>query len=158
MTDGKTLRVRRYDPADLDALIALFLRAIREVAAKDYQPAQIEAWARADRDLWATRRLDRPTWVATIGGEVAGFSDLEADGHLDMMFVHPEHQGAGVASALLAEVEAAARGQGLGRIFTEASITARPFFEVRGFRVIAGQEVERGGQRLANFRMEKSLR
>jgi len=56
-----------------------------------------------------------------------GFTDLEPDGHLDMMFVHPAHQGAGVATALFNTVEAAARAQNLSRIFTEASITARSF-------------------------------
>ncbi len=87
----------------------------------------------------------------------AGFSDLEADGHLDMMFVDPRFQGRGVATALLERVEAEARSLSLSRIFTEASITARPFFERRGFRLIAPQTVELRGQRLVNFRMEKGL-
>jgi putative acetyltransferase len=54
-------------------------------------------------------------------------------------------------------VEAAARNQELPRIFTEASLTARPFFERRGFVVVAAQQVEKRGQTLANFRMEKTL-
>ncbi len=103
------------------------------------------------------RRLSRPTWVAVVGEKPVGFTDLEPDGHLDMMFVHPAHQGVGIATALLERVETAARGQGLARIFTEASITARPFFERRGFRLLAAQIVRVRGQALANFRMEKLL-
>jgi putative acetyltransferase len=152
-----TLSIRPYRPDDLDAVIGIFLGAIREIAAKDYDRAQIEAWAQADRDTWAMRRLSRPTWVAVVGGKPVGFTDLEPDGHLDMMFVHPAHQGVGVATALLERVETAARGQGLARIFTEASITARPFFERRGFRLLAAQIVRVRGQALANFRMEKLL-
>jgi putative acetyltransferase len=49
-----------------------------------------------------------------------GFTDLQPDGCLDMMYVHPAHQGVGVATALLNKVEAAAGELGLSRIFTEA--------------------------------------
>lgn len=149
--------IRRYRPADLDAVIVVFQRAVREVAAKDYDAAQIAAWSTVDRERWRARRLSRPTWVAIRGGMVAGFADLEPDGHLDMMFVHPEHQGAGVASRLLATVEAAAREAGLGCLFTEASRTARPFFARRGFQVLAEQQVALRGTVLANFQMQKSL-
>lgn len=157
MSVGREIAIRAYRSTDLDAVIEIFLSAIRVVAAKDYTPAQIEAWAQVDRALWETRRASRPTWVAIIGGERVGFSDLEPDGHVDMMFVHPAHQGEGVASALLATVETAARAQGLAAIFTHASITARPFFARHGFRVVVEQSVERRGQRLTNFRMEKAL-
>jgi putative acetyltransferase len=151
------MRIRDYQPPDLDAVIAVFIGAIREIAARDYTPAQIDAWAQVDRDAWAARRLSRPTWVAIMRETVVGFTDLEPDGHLDMMFVHAAHQRAGIATALLATVEAAACTQGLRRIFTEASITARPFFERRGFSVIARQSVEKRGQHFTNFRMEKVL-
>lgn len=152
------LSVRDYRADDCDATIAIFLAAIREVASRDYTPDEIEAWAQVeDRDTWATRRASRPSWVVECEGVTIGFSDLEQDGHLDMMFVHPAYQGIGVASLLLGKVEDEARRQGLGRIFTEASLTARPFFEHRGFKVIARQSVEKRGQRLTNFRMEKYL-
>jgi len=74
-----------------------------------------------------------------------------------MMFVRPAHQGAGVATHLLATVEATARARQIDRLFTEASITARPFFEKRDFRVLASQRVEKRGQFLVNFRMKKIL-
>lgn len=40
-------------------------------------------------------------------------------------------------------------------ITTHASITARPFFEARAYRVIREQRVERHGVRMTNFVMEK---
>jgi putative acetyltransferase len=151
------LTIRPYRPADLDGLIEIFLCAVRRTASGDYSREQVDAWAQADRGQWAARRLGRPTWVALAGRSLAGFADLEASGHLDMMYVHPAHQNRGVASALLECAEAAARAQGLARIFTEASITARPFFERRGFRTVAANIVEVGGVKMANFRMEKLL-
>ena len=64
------MEIRPYRAADLDAVIAIFLAAIRETAINDYTLAQVEAWAQADREAWATRRLSRPTWVACIGPAV----------------------------------------------------------------------------------------
>ncbi|ANM10792.1 MULTISPECIES: GNAT family N-acetyltransferase [unclassified Rhizobium] len=148
--------IRPYAPSDADATIEIFLRAIQEVSSKDYSPAQIEAWAKVeDRSLWAERRISRPAWIAEIDGATVGFSDLTGDGCLDMMFVHPEFQGLGIASRLLGRVEEQALKLGFKRIYTEASRTARPFFEGKGFRVITRQTVEKRGQSLENFLMEK---
>ncbi|MDL2399356.1 GNAT family N-acetyltransferase [Rhizobium mayense] len=153
------LTVRAYVPADADLTIEIFLRAIREVASKDYNQAQVDAWAKVeDREAWAKRRSSRPAWIVQSGIVPIGFADLVPDGLLDMMFVHPDYKGMGAASLLLKAIETEARKQGLGRIFTEASLTARPFFERRGFRVLASQRVEKRGQMLENFRMEKFLR
>src|SRR3546814_16841474 len=106
------------------------------------------AWApdEIDRAAWAARRANRPTWVAELDGVPVGFVDLEPDGHIDMLFVDADHQRRGIASVLLGQVEETAHDQGLTRLHTEASITARPFFERRGFRVIAPQTVVLRGQ------------
>jgi len=42
-----------------------------------------------------------------------------------------------------------------GAIVTHASITARPFFEKRCYKVVLEQQVERRGVLLTNFVMEK---
>ncbi|WP_267549610.1 GNAT family N-acetyltransferase [Rhizobium rhizogenes] len=150
--------IKAYEPNDVRVTIDIFLRAIRETASKDYSPEQIAAWAKVDdAEVWAQYRASRPTWLAMNGPMPVGFTDLKPDGCLDMMFVDPDHQGKGIASLLLATVEKAARDQGLQRIFTEASLTARPFFERKGFVVLAAQQVQKRGQTLANFRMEKML-
>jgi putative acetyltransferase len=151
-----SILIRPYTPGDSDATIEIFLRAIREVSSRDYSPAQINAWAQVeDPAKWAERRISRPAWIADIDGKPVGFSDLVADGCLDMMFVHPEFQRLGVASRLLARVEQEALASGMERIYTHASLTARPFFERKGFVVVTRQTVEKRGQKLDNFVMEK---
>ncbi|KQR74313.1 acetyltransferase [Burkholderia sp. Leaf177] len=149
--------IRPYEASDLDAVIDVFLRAVRELASRDYDAAQIDAWAQVDRDLWARRRLDRPTWIAVVDREIAGFSDLERDGHIDMLFVHPRYRRMGVANALLDQVEHEALVQNLALIDTDASITARPFFEACGFELVRRQTVKVRGAQLVNFKMKKRL-
>lgn len=95
--------------------------------------------------------------MAEIDGIVVGFADLDPDGHLDCMYVHSDHQGIGVASALLLQVEESAAEQGLTRLYSDVSISARRFFERRGFRVVTAQTVVVRGQEFINYRVEKTF-
>ena len=65
--------------------------------------------------------------------------------------------GHGIGRLLYRTVEDEARTRGLGSIFTEASVTARTFFEHQGFGVVREQTVWRAGVSLKNFVMEKLL-
>jgi len=116
------------------------------------------AWAPDEIDIagwegYATRRA----FIAEDEKGTAGFADLEDDGHVDMMYVHPRCQGKGVASALLSHLESVARSLGIQELYTEASITARLFFERRGFQLVEQQIVSTRGQNFINFRMKKLL-
>lgn len=80
-----------------------------------------------------------------------GFGDIDNTGYLDHLFVHTNYQRKGVATAICNKLEQAAQG----KIVTHASITAKPFFEKRGYKIIKEQQVERKGIFLINFVMEK---
>jgi putative acetyltransferase len=153
------ITIRPFCPADGACLAALFRASVTGIARRDYTQSQITAWAPEDLDVarFAARCAAKSTWIAECDGRIAGFSDLEADGHVDMLYVHPDFQRRGIARALLAHIESLALTRGLLRLYTEASITARPAFEAQGFRVIAAQTVERRGESLTNYRMEKTL-
>jgi len=155
--------LRRFQPADGPALAALFRASILSIASADYTPEQIRAWADAiDVQRFGERcaahlGMRKDTWVAEIAGHIAGFSDLAPDGHIDMLYVDPEFRGCGVARALLQHIEALARTAGMPRLYTEASITARPAFAALGFAVLSPQTVTVDGQTMTNYRMEKRL-
>lgn len=87
-------------------------------------------------------------------GDIIGFGDMDESGYLDRLYVHKDFQGQGVASAICDELERFAAGI----ITTHASITAKPFFQHRGYRVVRKQEVIRRGVALTNFVMEKTER
>lgn len=106
-----------------------------------------------DSDAVATRH----SFVAEVGGEVAGFSDVSPEGYIDMMFVAPKFQRRGIAGRLLEYAEARAREQGAALLTANVSITARKFFERHGFTVEAEQHLGIGGAQLTNFRMRKTL-
>ena len=154
-----SITIRPYGVADAAALTNLFRSSVREIASRDYTAAQIRAWAPDGIDTvqFGRRCEAKSTWVAELEGRIAGFSDLEPDGHIDMLYVHPNFVRLGVARALLEHIEETAQINGLRRLYTEASLTARPIFEVMGFRMVVPQTVTIRGESMTNYRMEKRL-
>ena len=73
-------------------------------------------------------------------------------GYLDRLYVHKDHQGIGIATALCEKLDASVES---ATVTTHAFITARPFFEDRGYVVKKEQQVERQGILLTNYVMEK---
>lgn len=153
--------IRPYTDGDAEALAAVFERAVRGIGARDYSPAQVEAWIgpepRADR-FRAKMADGRRCWVALDGvGQVTAFVDLEASGHIDLLFADPDVAGRGVAADLLDVVEQAARDGGMTRLYVEASEAARRFLLKRGYAVERRRDLEIRGVAIHNYAMELRL-
>lgn len=155
------MRLRPFQVADTSAVFQLFYETVHSVNLKDYSPAEVEAWVPSNQpDLakWGERFLQQHTLIAEVKGQLAGFANLDEEGlNIDMVYTHKDFQGQGVATALVDRLEAQARKNGAIAISLAASITARPFFERRGYRHIRDNEVERRGIVLRNFIMRKVL-
>ena len=152
--------IRPYASADLEQVLALFYNTVHYINCRDYSSTQLDAWAPAapDKERWASSLSAHAAWVAELNGTLTGFADLDIPSHyLDRLYVHKDFQRQGVASALCSELERTARSHGLLQLHTEASITARPFFERRGYRVIRAQHKPLRGQMFLNYVMEKEL-
>ena len=145
--------LREYRPEDCREIIELFYQTVHTVNAADYTEEQLDAWAdrKADPDVWNRSLQAHDSIVAMEGDRIVGFGDIDRTGYLDRLYVHAEYQGKGIATAICDWLEQTATG----RITTHASITARPFLEKRGYRVVREQQVERHGILLTNFVMEK---
>ena len=93
--------------------------------------------------------------VAEEGGKIVGFGDIDGTGYLDRLYAAADFQRRGVGSALADALEKYAFERGAEKISTYASLTAKPFFEERGYVAEARRSVERRGVRLTNFSMTK---
>jgi putative acetyltransferase len=155
------IRVRPFREADAAALAAIFFSAVREVGARHYSQAQVEAWAPSPADPTAYIRRARDGRAVLVAiddaDEPLAYGDLEADGHIDHLYCRPDCTRSGVAAAIYDAIEALARDQGLRRIHVEASEPARRFFERRGFITIERRDFPIGGVMIHNYRMEKLL-
>lgn len=155
------MNIRHATPADAPQIVRIFYDTIHTVNTRDYTAEQVNAWAPSvpDADAWAARKFPtRTTIVADDNGTIAGFGELQPDGHVDCFYCHHQYQRRGVGTAIMAKIDEHARTLGLPRLFAEVSITARPFFDARGFSVIKQQTIIRLGVALTNFVMEKHLR
>lgn len=145
--------IREYQTEDCRELTELFYHTVHTVNAKDYTKEQLNVWAtgKVDLEKWNQSFQEHYSLVAVWDGRIVGFGDMEQSGYLDRLYVHKDYQGKGIATALCDQLEKVV----LGKIITHASITARPFFEKRGYQVVREQQIQREGIALTNFVMEK---
>ena len=151
--------IREYKENDTEVIVALFTETVRKVNIQDYSSDQVEVWAPIEADLtkWKVRLNKSMTFVAEDGQNIIGFAQLEASGHIDCFYIAHNRINTGIGSRLLKAIEDRAAQLKINRIFTEASITAKPFFQHKGFLVIKQQIVELRNTKFVNYSMEKQL-
>ena len=120
--------IREYQPSDCEEITELFYNTVHTVNAKDYTEEQLNVWAARPIDLekWNRSLQQHYSIVAIENGVIVGFGDIDKTGYLDRFFVHANHQGEGIATAICDQLEYAIRGN----ITLQASITARPFSRI----------------------------
>jgi putative acetyltransferase len=168
------MKIRLFRLEDAGQIAQLFHDTVREVNRQDYSMDQVKAWAPDNLNFrnWAEVCANRFTYVAEDygtkdygmkhqdtekPGAIAGFAELEPNGHIDCFYCHKNYQRCGVGTQLYQAIEAKALELKLDRLFVEASITAKPFFQRMGFSVLKSQQVLRREQSFTNYVMEKWL-
>ncbi len=148
------MQIRKYKPSDCPQTEKLFYETVHTVNAGDYNTEQLHAWATGalNSEQWNQSFLAHESYVAIKDGMIVGFGDIAPNGYLDRLYVHKDYQRQGIATAICDILERKV----MGDLTTHASITAKPFFEKRGYRVITAQEVLRNGVSLQNFIMRKT--
>ncbi len=144
-------------PADLPALQRLYVETIRKTCSKDYDPEQIRVWTASidNKERWLNAINDQHFLMAKTGNELAGFGSLKNGNYLDFLYVHPDYAGKGVAGKLFQALEAVWLQHSGDYLYSDVSITARPFFEKKGFRVEKEDVNLLKGVEIINYRMVK---
>ncbi|HLO51974.1 MAG TPA: GNAT family N-acetyltransferase [Kamptonema sp.] len=154
-----TIEIRLFETQDAEQVARLFHETVREINVYDYSSSQVKAWAPDDIYFrnWVEVCSSRFTYIADDGGVIAGFGELEINGHIDCFYCHKNYQRCGVGSQIYRAIEAKAFELSISRLFAEVSITAKPFFQRMGFSIIKQQEVTRRDETFINYVMEKFL-
>ncbi|WP_092926389.1 GNAT family N-acetyltransferase [Romboutsia hominis] len=150
------MKIREYKSSDCDKIADLFYNTVHFINAKDYTQEQLNVWATGNIDVykWDKSFLNNYTLVAEENNMIIGFGDINNEGYLDRLYVHKDYQNIGIATALCDKLE---KRYHVEYIITHSSITAKPFFEKRRYKVIKKQFVERNGIRLTNYIMKKYI-
>lgn len=153
----------KFKETDIEEIVSLFYETVHSINLKDYSQKQLDVWATKEEkepkiNSWKVTLGQNITFVAKINDKVVGFSDLTYEGYLDRLYIHKDFQSQGIASALVDMIESEAKKLNLLVIETDSSITAKPFFEHKGYKIVRSQTVERKGVKLINFKMIKKLK
>ena len=145
--------IREYQTSDCKEITELFYNTVHTVNANDYTKEQLSVWATGQVDLekWNESLQEHFSVVVVDDEIIVGFGNIDNTGYLDRLFVHTDYQGQGIATAICNQLEQAVKGD----ITTHASITAKPFFEKRGYKIVKEQQIERQGIFLTNYVMIK---
>ncbi len=154
------IKIRSFEGSDTANLLELFHETVHHVNNADYPPEHLDVWAPGQPDLkkWKIRFKTSETLIAEIEGKIVGFGNLEhSSSTIGMLYVHKDYQRQGIATALLQALEKKLRKGESANASAEASITARPFFEKRGYHVVRENGKMLNGIEFLNFIMQKAL-
>lgn len=148
------MNLRNYQHPDAPLIARLFFDTVHSVNKRDYTGKQLQAWTgpAPDPEKWDRILPRHHCLVAVEGDTLLGFADMDSGGFLHHLYVHRDHQGEGIGTALCDALER----ESPGPFTTHASITARPFFEKRGYHILNKQQVEKEGIIMTNFVMIKN--
>lgn len=141
-------------------LQSLYRNTVLTINRRDYSQEEVEDWASCGDDLSKIGEMIKTHYfIVAVNqlSQIVGFSSITPQGYLHSMFVHKDFQGKGVATILLEEIERYAASVGITRITSEVSLTARPFFEKRGYIVEVEQKRRANQLCLTNYWMAKEL-
>ena len=143
---------------DLPVALNMFRTTIKTINARDYSDAELELWlSRVDLEKWEDRIRNDFFIKAENGKELVGFASLKNGRYIDLLYVHKDHQGRGIATLMLHTLIKKGVSEGHRSFDTHASKTAMPFFEKKGFRMIKSNTVGYGVMTLTNYLMNLEL-
>ncbi|WP_435115767.1 GNAT family N-acetyltransferase [Halolamina sp. C58] len=164
-----TLSIRRFRPADRDAVDETVEAALRSADAyfedvpaledDDILAEYVDAGGEflvgeRDGEIVATGAFRPPTGVVTEFVEPAGAAELKR------MHVHPDHHREGIGQAMYDELERRARERGSERFVlstTGRQTPAHAFYEANGFERVGATTAEVEGTTLDILVFEKSF-
>ena len=151
------MALRLVSPADHGLLREIYADAIETQAPALYTRDQVQAWAAL---AWLPGVLDRTLadGVGWISGVDEAFAIRYPEDRLALLYCRGRAARQGHARALLDQIEADARAQGIASLRTEASQLSRPLLQRRGWRLVAPETIAIGGSPFERYSMVKPLR
>lgn len=163
-TGSRAFAIRTATPADIDAMMALMERAIRELQAPFLSPAEVQGSFEImgidtqlidDGTYFVVQEPGAPGvgsqflgcggWsrrATLFGGDHSAGRDARTldpasePARVRAMYTHPDHVRRGVGRAILAACEQAARSEGFVRVELAATLAGEPLYRACGYAVI----------------------
>jgi putative acetyltransferase len=153
------MNFRKATISDLQEMQEMYIETIKWTCKSDYNPMQINAWISSldDTERWLKLIHSQFVLLAINDNKIVGYGTLKDGNYIDFFCVHKDFQRQKIADNIFNQLEAKAIKEHSKTITADVSITAKPFFDKKGFAVKAEQKNIRLGVELINFKMEKEL-
>jgi len=150
--------LRRIDDV-LAAVAAIYRSAVESVGPAYYDAQQVAAWAAAaDKPTVLGQTLAGGlTLLRTVDGRPAAVGQVDAGGHIGLLYVHGGFVRQGHGGQLLVQLLDHARREGASEAAIDASFFSARLAARHGFAVVAEEHPDYGGVRFTRWRMRRSL-
>ena len=144
---------------DIDEMQQLYVDTIKTICKNDYDESQVDAWSSSteNKQRWLDLVNNQFVLLAEIDNQIVGYGTLKEENYIDFFYVHKDFQKQGIAQKILTELENKAKNANTRSLTSDISITAKPFFEKNGFKVIIKQSHIRKNVELVNYKMIKDI-
>jgi len=153
------MNIRDFRIGDEATLYQVLHSAVHRIAARDYTPEQLNAWAppEPEHETWMLKMRALQPFVAEIDGVIAGYADLQSSGYIAHFFVSADFPRQGVGRMLMDHIHEKAARLGVTELKSDVSKTAQPFFARFGFEIVEQRFPVRLGVTIPNALMRKIL-
>ncbi|MBI2102827.1 GNAT family N-acetyltransferase [Candidatus Woesearchaeota archaeon] len=150
-------QIRKFRSDDAVSLARLHRGTIRSINKKDYTPREITVWSgRSSAKRFRNLGEINQRYVALESRKIVGFADYK-DHELMGLYIHKNFLGKGIGKKLLMKIEREVYANGGRTLKCISTITARPFYEKNGFKVVKKAIHQIKDQKLPVFEMRKKL-
>ncbi|MCC0176696.1 GNAT family N-acetyltransferase [Waterburya agarophytonicola K14] len=126
--------IRRAKPEDKYAIVNIQYNALKVLAAKDYNPRQLNALLRSKS---IPRKSPETIFIAEIDRQPVGFASLlHPLNTIGAMFVDPKFARKQIGTQLLQRIEAEAMEQRIPILWVYSSLTGYSFYKANGYKNI----------------------
>ncbi len=139
-------RIRRFEDGDETELAAIIHRDFFEVNVRDYTLEALQYWASLYTPEYV-RALSQKAHMyvmaedAGLLGTCSISRESKSESLIEALYVLPDRQGEGIASELLGAVERDKYFEDAEIVWVHSSITARTFYEKKGYLHETGEPV-----------------
>ncbi|MGB3948597.1 MAG: GNAT family N-acetyltransferase [Bacteroidia bacterium] len=157
--NSSSVSIRLATISDLTEIQTIFVNTISTICNNDYTLEQIKIWTSSveNTQRWKDKLNSQYFLVADLNNKIVGYASLENNNYFDLLYIHKDYQRQGIANKLYIEIEKEAIKNKATILNSDVSITAKYFFETKGFKTIKPQISIIKGVEILNYKMSKIL-
>ncbi len=153
------VKIRKFKREDAKEVAKMYRNVVRFVNCRHYKKKHIHVWLSTAtvKTFWKKEKGSN-RYVATINGKIVGVGEFMKDGDFRRLYVHKDHQGEGIGTALLRRIEKDAHKKGIKHLCLGSSITGKTFYQKHGYKFLKNDLLDIRGHKLPMRKMKKKLK